>query len=43
MGLGDGHHESEGIVDEGVEGLVHEHAPGQVRHAAQLVVDEELP
>ena len=25
------HHEREGVVDEGVERLVHEHAPGDTR------------
>lgn len=30
------------VVDEGVEGLVGEHAPGQVGHRLELVVDEEL-
>ena len=29
-------------VDEGVEGLVREHAPRQVRDALELVVDEKL-
>ena len=39
-----GHLDDEGeeVVDEGVEGLVHEHLPRQVRHALQLVVDEQL-
>ena len=36
-------HESEGVVDEGVEGFEHEDAPRQVSNTAQLVVDEELP
>lgn len=40
----DGHLDDKGeqVVDEGVEGLVGEHAPGEVRHGLELVVDEEL-
>ena len=34
--------ECEDVVDEGVEGLVGEHPPGQVGHRLQLVVDEQL-
>jgi len=34
--------ECEDVVDEGVEGLVGEHPPGQVSHRLQLVVDEQL-
>ena len=34
--------ESEQIVDEGVEGLVHEGTPGQVGDGLKLVVDEQL-
>ena len=34
--------EGEEVVDEGVEGLVHERPPGQVSHWLQLVVDEQL-
>lgn len=30
------------VIDEGVEGLVGEHAPGQVGYGLELVVDEEL-
>ena len=30
------------VIDEGVEGLVHERPPGQVSHRLQLVVDEQL-
>ncbi len=39
---GHGDNESKQIVDEGVEGLVHEGAPGQVGDRLQLVVDEQL-
>lgn len=34
--------ESKQIVDEGVEGLVHEGTPGQVGDGLKLVVDEQL-
>ena len=39
-----GHLDDKGkhVIDEGVEGLVGEHAPGQVGHRLQLVVDEQL-
>ena len=42
--LHQGHLDDEGedVVDEGVEELVGEHPPGQMRHALQLVVDEQL-
>lgn len=34
--------EGEDVVDEGVEGLVGEHAPRQVSHRLKLIIDEEL-
>lgn len=42
MGCRHGDDEGEYIVDERVEGLVHECPPGQRRHRFQLVVDEQL-
>ena len=32
----------EDVIDESVEGFVGQHAPGQVGHRLQLVVDEQL-
>ncbi len=34
--------EGEEVIDEGVEGLVGQHPPGQVRYRLHLVVDEQL-
>jgi hypothetical protein len=34
--------EGEDVVDEGVQGLVRQHAPRKVCHGLQLVVDEQL-
>ena len=34
------HDEGEEIVDEGVERLVHERPPRQVRHRLELIVDD---
>lgn len=42
MSSGHGDDEGEDVVDEGVEGLVHEGAPRQRRHGAQAVVHEQL-
>ena len=33
---------SKDVIDEGVQSFVGQHAPGQVGHRLQLVVDEEL-
>lgn len=34
--------ESKDVVDEGIEGFVGQHSPGQVSHRLQFVVDEQL-
>ena len=35
-------HEGKDVIDESVERFVGQHAPGQVSHGLQLVVDEKL-